>query len=55
MCLGVVAGLLLNLMDVFRMGGGAVLCVVPVITMSVYVFLPYALFVFLYVGSDFLI
>ena len=30
-------------------------CVVPVIPMSVYVLLPYVLFVFLYVGSYLLI
>ena len=61
MCLGVVAILLLNVMDVFSVCGGALLdrscmvfqrvCVVPVIPMSVYVLLPYVLFVFLYVGS----
>ena len=63
MCLGVVAILLLNVMDVFSGCGGALLdrpcmvfqrvCVVPVIPMSV--LLPYVLFVLLYVGSYLLI
>ena len=57
MCLGVVAILLLNVMEVVSVCGGALLdrpcmvlpksvCVVPVIPMSVYVLLPYVLFVF---------
>ena len=64
-CLCVVAILLLNVMDVFSVCGGALLdrpcmvfqrvCVVPVIPMSVSVLLPYVLFVFLYVGSYLLI
>ena len=58
MCVGVVSILLLNVMDVFSVCGGALLdrpcmvfqrvCVVPVIPMSV---LSYVLFVFLYDGS----
>ena len=56
MCLGVVAILLLNDMDVFSMYGlPKSVCVVSVIPMSVYVLLPYVLFVFLYVGSYLLI
>ena len=60
MCLGVVAILLLNVMEVFSVCGAALLdrpmyglpknvCVVPVIPMSIRVLLPYVLFVFLYV------
>ena len=55
-CLGVVAILLLKVMEVFSVCGGALfdrpcmvfqsVCVVPVITMSVWVLLPYVLFVF---------
>ena len=67
MYVGVVAILLLNVMVVFSVCGGALLdrpcmvfqrvcvCVVPVIPMSVKVLLPYVLFVFLYVGSYLLI
>ena len=65
MCLGVVAILLLNVMDVFSVCGGTLLdrpcmvfqrvCVVPVLSIGVYVLLPYVLFVFLYVRSYLLI
>ena len=64
-CLGVIVILLLNVMVLFSVVGGALwdipcmvfqsVCVVPVIIVCVEVLLPYVLFVFLYVGSYLLI
>ena len=62
MCVGVVAVLLLNVMDVFSVYGGVLLdrpCMVfqrvCVLCLLSQVLLPYVLFVFLYVGSYLLI
>ena len=66
MCLGVFVIMLLNVMDLLNVVGGALLdismyglpnnvCVVPVVPVSVKMLLPYVLFVFLYVGSYLLI
>ena len=63
MCLGVVAILLLNVMEVFSLGGGAPLDIPCMVFQRVcvccacdpnerQVLLPYVLFMFLYVGSD---
>ena len=63
-CLGVFAILLLNVMDLLSVVRGALLdipyvygipksvCVVPVIPVCIKVFLPYVLFMALYVGSS---